>query len=410
MKTINSHISLILLKIIFAGAETIVELWLNIPNDVKIEKPLHIDETHQNDETQQNDRNHPINETSQETRCNQHDINDTAVIQQYQATKAINSNVTTPSNLETTQNSFRQTPIKLEKTIPSSSTIAHENHQSKICDSNILKTSTATSVKPLQTKVIPIPTILSSTGKKLIKCVTKDGKVSFIELVQDVNNPKLFKMVLPKPIPIEKNSSQTNTSQSNNQLLSQATSSRNSLPNQQVPLANQKIAFSNQNLSPATAILQKNRKIFAIDSNRPQQSLLKPQISLLKPIQNTPLNRKPAKVITVSNIAGVQNKNINVFIPSNIKMKSSIESEGDDGKRNIALEFEKRFLEQNWFSSMTDAVNWLFKQIPLISLRALKDDYRDAFPFVTPDHFGFQSLHLAKKRSFEVSFTNLILY
>lgn len=304
-------------------------------------------------------------------------------------------------------------------------------------------------------------------AKKLIKCIDKSGKVSFVELVQDPSNPKVFKMIVPKVVSIAKNSipaagATPATSANGNGATTQLVSD----------------VGAPSTLS-ATAIRQKNHKVFAIDSTkvpvqlqlqhkqpqqqhqqpqqpqtgqqRPaqqqhlqpqqksqlkqmppahpkhpqalypltkrqilpkpsqpqQQSLLKPQISLLKLSQSA---KAPVKVIRVNNIAGLKNRNINVFVPSNLKVHPSNTGpaqpdEQPKESRNLDVQLETEFCGQS-FNTVTMAVNWLLKRLPLISSNASYANYRQAFPFVTRSLADFKSFHLAKQRSFEVIFDN----
>lgn len=155
----------------------------------------------------------------------------------------------------------------------------------------------------------------------------------------------------------------------------------------------------NANLQPVTKIIRKNNKILVLDSTQAikgqQQSLLKPQVSLLK--SRAPSNN--LKKFTVSNISGFEHKNINVFIPADMKVASK--SQNVSSSQLIKEELEKQFLRLS-FENMKAAVRWLLKKIPLISSLAAETEYRAIFPFVMPSLSDFQNLSVAKQRSFEV--------
>lgn len=154
----------------------------------------------------------------------------------------------------------------------------------------------------------------------------------------------------------------------------------------------------NANMHPVTKIIRKNNKILVLDPTRAikgqQQSLLKPQVSLLK--SRAPSNN--LKKFTVSNISGLEH-NINVFIPADMKVASK--SQNVSSSQQIKEELEKQFLKLS-FENMKAAVRWLLKKIPLISSLAAETEYRAVFPFVMPSLSDFQSLSVAKQRSFEV--------
>lgn len=291
-------------------------------------------------------------------------------------------------------------------------------------------------MKPAPT-LIPLPKIIPSVtngpGKKLIKCITKDGKVSFLQLVQDPNNPKLFKMVLPKAPSI-------NQSNNNLQKLSLI-----KLPNNQPQLIGLKLGPNIQNeASPIqmttmvrpslTTIITSNplkranttplpttttsNKITVVDLNRkpqPQQkSLLKPQISLLKSSavkKNASVvspSKNNGKVIIVSNIPGLENENINIFLPSEVQSPTESMAPFEwNALHQPHIKLQKRFFLSSGYLNMTDAISWLLREIPLIDSRAKKSEFRDLFPFVVPSVSVFHSLTLAKQRNYEVLQTTI---
>lgn len=367
--------------------------------------------------------------------------------------------------------------------------------QPKICDQNANK---------------PPPNIV--TGKKtFIKCVSKDGKVSLMELIRDDKNPKMFRMVLPpgvqgnkvttqqsptlmppvrgatpvvlnpmnlvrpmapvvntmpKPIiigtpgvrvgPSGTRVSHIQTMSTEVTSLNSANMSSNTLnpavrpisslkspnqsPNTLNSLNNPNFFINHSNasknppklvainspltpptqrilpnkqlnpLAPSVRIIQKNNKILVLDPNRvtktPPRSLLKPQVSLLKP-RNPPPTTSSLKKITFSNIPGLEHKNINIFVPADVRLGPTAVSKAQStyqARPKFNEEFEKRFMARQKFANITEAFGWLLKEVPLISSLAKQPEFKESFPFVvsTPDEF--YSLLLPKQRSFEVIF------
>lgn len=161
--------------------------------------------------------------------------------------------------------------------------------------------------------------------------------------------------------------------------------------------------------SSATRIIQKNSKILVLDHNRApknQQSLLKPQVSLLKQ-RNSPatVNSRNLKRITVSNIAGIEHKNINVFVPADVQFGARVTAKSQNVhpiRQRYSDEVEHRFMARRAFSSMTEAIGWLLKEVTLVSPAAAQPEFRESLPFVLPTLDNFHRLHPAKQRSFEV--------
>lgn len=159
-------------------------------------------------------------------------------------------------------------------------------------------------------------------------------------------------------------------------------------------------------LTPQTKVIQPNKKVFILDSNQmpknQQQSLLRPQISLLKPRMPNNLTK-----ITVSNISGLGNKNINVFVPVGIKLEAKkTRPSAQDANRirhQYGDELEQRFVART-FANLTEAMGWLLKEMPLISPLAAQSEFREIFPFVVPSDADFHRMLVVKQRNFEVSF------
>lgn len=157
--------------------------------------------------------------------------------------------------------------------------------------------------------------------------------------------------------------------------------------------------------NPVKSIIQKNNKVWMMDPSRlprinQQQSLLKPQVSLLKSRIN-PTNSNNLKKITVSDILGLEH-NINVFVPTNVKLKSNVQIKKQPTTHQYGDELEKRFFARKSFENMTEAIGWLLREIPLISSLAAQLDFRESFPYVVPTLTDFHNLLIPKQRSFEV--------
>lgn len=163
------------------------------------------------------------------------------------------------------------------------------------------------------------------------------------------------------------------------------------------------------NLTPITSVIQKNNKILVLDANRlpknQQKSLLKPQVSLLKPRAMLTASSQQHTKITVSNISGLENRNINVFVPADVKLQTKIPTKSQTNSHvhnKYGAELEQRFLARKTFTNMTEAIGWLLKETPLISSLATQSEFRESFPFAVSSLADFHSLHIAKQRSFEV--------
>lgn len=404
--------------------------------------------------------------------------------------------------------SILTTPIKIEQsTIPQPIIAGPSKQMTKISNQNITNVASTSSIKSATISTSPLVAVGSKTNtpKRFIKCVSKDGKISLMELVQDESNPKVFKMVLPKgvgtgkinlqqpqlqqqqqsqamnsiklvtpslmqpikigavlpstssgAVPIIRNltgksmnfiTTNTNTPVTNLNLatINSASAVRTSpqianksnvvvvskpptsLPKlvainspktttTPLPVISKAFFAPGQQLPSSTRIIKKDNKILVLDSKqlpktqRHKQSLLKPQVSLLKP-RSTPTTtfiRNSLKKITVTNIPGIEHKNINVFVPNDIGMATkSVFKAKNTAKiqlHNYSNHLENRFMARKTFSNMTEAIAWLLKAMPLVSSFAAQDGFRESFPFVVSTMADFYSLHVAKQRSFEVIF------
>lgn len=509
----------------FSGAETIVELWLNIPN-TSDDRNDDDDNGEQNEShtlaTQNTTVHEPVPSTSAQSMHadvpNQQipDSPNAVLIKQEPgldtpAAVAFQSYCDVPSMgsdpIYSTDHSYLSpsaTHVKkqTEQISIASQTIAGPSKPVQpICDQTYANVPNVNAhVSTAKSAAIVVPK--ATAPKRFIKCVSKDGKISLMELVQDPSNPKLFKMVLPKPVgttavhlqqqsnaanavkfvkplptpsmqPIKINSTLvgklggqhfpgnlSNLALANaktsiaiksetkaNVTVGGANLSLNS-PNTTIslpklvainspkstvlmkPPVNQLPAQTAQpnraahtvisnaqhvSFPPGTRIIKKNNKIVVLESKqfeqtprRPQQSLLKPQVSLLKPRPSTTsIAHSPVKKITVSNITGIEHKNINVYVPNNLEIASKSVFKPKPTatvRQNFSERMEKRFMARTSFSCMSDAIVWLMKAVPLVSSSAVQDEYRESLPFVVSTMNEFCSLHVAKQRSFEVIF------
>lgn len=399
------------------GAETIVELWLNIPNTLN----------------------------NSDGECSKFQMQSTAPkVKETIEQKPLTNNCDTATKqykelslmqMQTIKNEIESVPEQneclpeqlLQDSISDTKPIHHQNQncdQIKPTATPSLSTMVPGPIKPTP-MLITLPKIPQSVmnvpGNKLIKCVTKDGKVSFLQLVQDPNNPKLFKMILPKA----KATNQPENSQKlnpiklpNNQQLIGLKQVSNMQPVSR-PIQTTKMVFASETTLKSNPLKRANttplpitisNKITAIDLNqKPQQqtqqrSLLKPQVSLLKSSSiksNASIlsqNKNNGKMITVSNIPGLENKNINIYLPSEGHPSTSSIAPADQPH----IKLQKQFLMGSEFLNMTDAISWLLKKIPLIDPRAENAEFKDLFPFVVSSSSIFNSLTLVKQKSYEV--------
>lgn len=365
------------MNISIAGAETVVELWLNIPNTVS--------------ESGENSKS--LATTPEPTTSNQLD----------------SESVNQSESIET----IKHEKPDDETNAVTSIQIPEQQLSQKICDQmpciplpNPIAKPTLIALPKL------LPTVTNGPGKKLIKCVTKDGKISFIQLVQDANNPKIFKMSVPKqPIIVSQLSPINNGTAANSQpspsLITQNLMNQTNVQRPQIVTIPSN-SLKRPNTTPLHPLDLIN-KVVVLDAKRQQstqqRSLLKPQISLLKSsvLKNNSANKPNGNVITVSNIPGLNHKNINVILPPATNLANQSTSGLQKQFRSHAIELEKCFYSIESFANMTEAVTWLFKKLPLTNSEAGKSEFRESFPFVVASVDDFYSILPAKQRSFEVS-------
>lgn len=307
-----------------------------------------------------------------------------------------------------------------------------------------LKTATTqiSATAPSLPKVITIskPSINASnllvnaaTGKRFIKCIDKTGKVSLIEMVTDSNNPKVVKMVLPPALrttPLQPSSTDPKIKilSPPTQLVSPKASTATGVPTNAIRMPI--IVSKSRESSPLVKSVNKtvilsNGKVVFIDKSaasitKPpvQQSLLRPQISLLKPQKSEekpppapiPMAAKGLKMITVNNLSGMENRNINVFMPTECESDSDIEIPRNKRfvvnvkrRRQLAHDLETEFHRCQHFTNVTASVVWLLKRLPLITPMANRQDYTESFPFVVESVEAFEAMPTPKQRCYEVS-------
>lgn len=301
------------------GAETIVEIWLNVPE--------------QDDET-------------------------ASTPNQIESEKS--SNQIEEKNVEKRQEIERKLPNETKEKI------IGEKTQPKIALTNA-KTITANIMQ-------------DANGKRFVKFVDKNGKVSLIELVADQKNPKVFKFILPNVQSTNASSSSTITSSAS-------------------PVTSLSTMPSNLKIANETKPLASNQM-----KKMQQQSLLKPQISLLKSMANIDDRnvdqKRNVKMLTV----GIDNRKVNVFVPTSTATSSVVSSIKTIESKSIA--FERNFSRIDCFASQTNAIIWLLKRLPLIAYDEIERKRLNDFPFVAENFMKFSKMSLPKQRSYEVKKKN----
>lgn len=408
------------------------------------------------------------------------------------------------------------------------------NHEAEYIKSTIVTNNeTSTNTKQLinlpptpfvtqtaDTKIVPIqrivnnqqapekPAIMSTNNslvtfsnmpnKKFMKCIDKQGKVSFVELLPDPNNPKVFKLVLPnnKLTPLGTNSIrpmpalspiQTAATKPIPPLVTTSLTVRppalnvpiNSMNNKGVPIVNAAIKQTSQppqlftptnnagtmklhtsnnlnvntipkvvNKNPVNtikrpaetplaqiqqntplsnvhdkAVIMKNGKIFIVDKSKAivqpklQQSLLKPQVSLLKPAiaENNQQLQVPCPPLSLSNQLNIRlsnEKSVFKKISKSATQNEPFATSSAIGKnvlsikvnpRQHAIDLEERFYKCDHFKHVTDSVYWLLRRLPLIMKQEIHG-LRDSFPFMARNEQTYYSMHWGKQRCYEVIF------
>ncbi len=145
----------------------------------------------------------------------------------------------------------------------------------------------------------------------------------------------------------------------------------------------------------ANSVLMKNGKVMIVDkvnAKPKQESLLKPQFSLLKPLQQKQISE------------ATTGKSILITKPSPQILGSRYRKQMplNPAKRDYYKEFRTIFLRHQ-FETVRSAIEYVLKNTPLINSLSSKTEYNAAFPFVAESHDKFNSYPFAKKRLNEVS-------
>lgn len=143
-------------------------------------------------------------------------------------------------------------------------------------------------------------------------------------------------------------------------------------------------------------VIIKNGQIIILDRDKSQnpkpkqESLLKPQISLLKPLPNKPTSESTIPKMPKTN-----------SIHGSRQFRKQLPTNQINTKRDYHKEFCTAFLRHH-FQTVRTAVEYLLKNAPLINILSNKLEFSEAFPFVVESHQKFSSFSLPKRRSNEV--------
>lgn len=401
------------------GAETVVELYLNVPNTTKQDLQ---NESNKNsgkiNRIQDQDQNR-IKHFKEEPPLNMPDtiFEKHHTSNQNNVIPSVSTNILT-KNVQTETNNLDNKPPNADEFIKETPPIA-------------------TVIKPPAT----INKIQLQPKPNLVKCLDSNGKVIIVQLITDPNNPKNIKIIKnPKfnlqPIQPQSNSIKIPTSStvvspaqvnstakissqiigntSNNKMivlnnsLEKKSKKENDIVSNQAnispvaPIAIQPILSSvkpiptiNQhqlkNLNTSNAsnqkILLKNGKIIIVKnvnsmknsirpvvtiqkSNQKQESLLKPQISLLK------TNYVTKKMPTIASTS------LPIMPPPSYQKRLEIQ-----------------FLQNHKFTNIKTAVIWLLKHIPIFNQSPISDvNYEAEFPFICQSKDSFMALTNIQKK------------
>lgn len=136
-------------------------------------------------------------------------------------------------------------------------------------------------------------------------------------------------------------------------------------------------------------VIMKNGKIIVLNKTKPkQQSLLKPQVSLLKPVyQKQKIESTSAKSISIQ------------------KPMPRFRKQMPISQTTVKRDYHREFLtvfRRHRFRTVRPAVEYLLKNIPLINTLSSKPEFSVAFPFVTESCEKFSSFPFSKRRLNEV--------
>jgi hypothetical protein len=306
-------------------------------------------------------------------------------------------------------------------------------------------TPTTTPQLKLETiqRLIPIPApvmahhppVVPPKPGKFIKCYDKNGKMSFVEVCYDPQNPKKILLkpnssVIPIPIIGNNNGHPPMIGQSpklfvktiGNTAQKIFVASHNQIASGIQPSGPQLLkpsVFFNEmqngalrlrpslNHSIPQALKMKSKA-------RNQVSLLKKGVSLLKPMAKSNNNQTPLEPPVVTKLASADhdyysNQNClsnGAIIPVNTVLAKNCQIEKVLPKRDFKNELEKQFCSIH-FVNPKEAVDFLLRRIPLASHLAERyENFRSSFPFVVKSEGEFANLSIPKQRSFEVRYFN----
>lgn len=238
---------------------------------------------------------------------------------------------------------------------------------------NVHKSSTVTAVKPV-TQLRP---------GKLVKCLDTKGNIIMVELRVDPKNPKNIQIIRtgnPAVAPLNKTTP-----------LNRLTPTP---PGTQVPhIQNGIPSISNK---PLVQLPNKQSNTTMIKIAKPkQESLLKPQISLLKPQlfkSTTPqISKNQTSSLTTPITVPIASLNQSVLLKrpvltkptKRLQLKQVFMRKNHDLPRNYRKELNIVFFERSRFHSIRSAVEFLLKKIPIINPKIANDEknYVQHFPF-----------------------------
>lgn len=451
------------------GAETIVEVYLNVPNTP--EQHAH-NENNKISETTNEKQDHVVmkhifkNEPPLDlpaTMLEEHKSSDSLEINHnHEASTNIcqNNMVSIPVNISVENIKKEKIDFDVEPLLENNAKTVIE--QTPIV--NVTKKPATSNIQP-QKKIMP----------NLVKCLDSNGKVIIVQLVADPNNPKNIKIIKNPKLNLQTIQSTSNTIKIANSTVvsSQINSPTNILPtiasassnnkivhisNQLPNSVNEVVKLPNVVVSPTGSgarpnvvkinqpicsgvkstpptinqasttvvknvfdqhqrqqsnttntstnnktIIMKNGNIFIVqntnssnNSIRPaiqqktklkQESLLKPQISLLK----TNLNKPTQSYLQTSNkVPSILGRGEPIQFSKN---KQIIASTSQLPPQSYQKRLETQFYQRNTFSTVKLAVTWLLKHIPLFNQLPINDvNFESEFPFVCQSKKSFMCL------------------
>lgn len=158
------------------------------------------------------------------------------------------------------------------------------------------------------------------------------------------------------------------------------------------PTPTRKLSISSNN------VIMKNGQIIILSKDKlhtkpKQESLLKPQISLLKPLYQKQTNESTTMKSNSSQKPSCQifGSRLNKQIPLNQNVV----------KRDYQKDMSILFLRHR-FDTVRSAVEYLLRNAPLINTLSSRIEFSAAFPFVAESQEKFDSFPIPKRRSYEV--------